>query len=184
MKNPLRSEPEAFRFLMAVIVGALVIAGAAYVNTWLGVAAAVVAVGGIVWWLREEPIPGASDAPPRLASTTPPGTHRVLVVAAPGTESVRLGNGATEVVVVVPALASTVESLTGDVDDRREEAARTAAALAASLPNARGEVGADDPALAVDDALRVFGADEIVVVGDDDLVRRVRSRVAIPVSRA
>jgi hypothetical protein len=108
----------------------------------------------------------------------------VLVVAAPGTASVHVGNGATEVVVVVPALASTLESLTGDVDDRREEAARTAAALAAALPNARGEVGADDPALAVDDALRVFGADEIVVAGDDDLVRRVRSRVAIPVSRA
>jgi hypothetical protein len=52
MRNPLRSEPEAFRFLMAVIVGALVIAGAAYVNTWLGVAAAVLAVSGIVWWLR------------------------------------------------------------------------------------------------------------------------------------
>ena len=184
MKNPLRSEPEAFRFLMAVIVGALVIAGAAYVNTWLGVAAAVLAVAGVVWWLREEPVPGAADAPPRLVSATPPGTHRILVVAVPGTDSVQLGNGATEVVVVVPALASTVESLTGDVDDRREEAARTAAALAAALPNARGEVGADDPALAVDDALRVFGADEIVVAGDDDLVRRVRSRVAIPVRRA
>ena len=29
MRNPLRSEAEAFRFLMATIVGALVIAGAA-----------------------------------------------------------------------------------------------------------------------------------------------------------
>ena len=37
MRNPLRSEAEAFRFLIAVIVGALVIIGAAYVNTWLGV---------------------------------------------------------------------------------------------------------------------------------------------------
>ena len=57
MKNPLRSETEAFRFLIAVIVGALVIAGAAYLNTWLGVAAAVITVAGIVWWLREEPAP-------------------------------------------------------------------------------------------------------------------------------
>src|SRR5205085_389532 len=39
MRNPLRSETEAFRFLIAVIVGALVIVGAAYINTWLGVAA-------------------------------------------------------------------------------------------------------------------------------------------------
>src|SRR5262245_32868390 len=161
MRNPLRSEPEAFRFLIAVIVGAVVIAVAAYINKWLGVAAAVLAVAGLVWWLREEPIPGVADTPPRLVSSTPPGTHRVLVVAAPGTPSVSLRNGASEVVVVVPALASTVEALTGDVDDRRAAAQRTADALAAKLPNARGEVGADDPALAVDDALRLFGADEI-----------------------
>ena len=41
MRNPLRSEAEAFRFLVVVVVGALVIVGAAYINTWLGVAAAV-----------------------------------------------------------------------------------------------------------------------------------------------
>jgi hypothetical protein len=183
MRNPLRSETEAFRFLIAVIVGALVIAGAAYANTWLGVAAAVLAVVGVLWWLKQEPIPGAADPPPKLDSSSPPGMHRVLVVAAPGTKSVQVGNGATEVVVVVPALASTVEALTGAVDDRRAEAERTAAAVAAGIPNARAEVGADDPALAVDDALRVFGADEILVSGDDELVERVRSRVTIPVSR-
>ena len=33
MRNPLRSEDEAFRFLIASVVAALVIAGAAYVNT-------------------------------------------------------------------------------------------------------------------------------------------------------
>jgi len=184
MRNPLRSEAEAFRFLIAVIVGAIVIVGAAYVNTWLGVAAAILAVGGIVWWLKDEPVPGAADAPPKLTADTPPGTYRVLVVAAPGTESVSVDNGATEVVVVVPALASKVEALTGAVDDRRAEAERTANALAARIPNARGEVGADDPALAVDDALRLFGADEILVAGDDELEERVRSRVTIPVRRA
>ena len=168
MRNPLRSEAEAFRFLIAVIAGALVIVAAASVATWLGVVAAVLAVAGIVWRLRSEPVPGAAEPPPRLVSGTPRGTRRVLVVAAPGTESVRIANGATEVVVVVPALTSTVEALTGDVDDRRAEAARTAATLAAAIPNARGEIGAD----------------EIVVAGDDDLVRRVRGRAAIPVSRA
>ena len=55
MRNPLRSEAEAFQFLIAVIIAALVVVGAAYLNTWLGVAAAVVAVAGIVWWLRQEP---------------------------------------------------------------------------------------------------------------------------------
>ena len=184
MRNPLRSETEAFRFLIAVIAGALVIVGAAAVNTWVGVAAAVVAVLGIAWWLKDEPVPGAGAAPPRIAAGTPPGTHRVLVVAPPGTEHVSLGDGATEVVVVVPALASRVEAVTGAVDDRRAQAERTAATLAAGIPNARGEVGADDPELAVEDALRLFGADEILVVGDEDLVARVRSRVTIPVSRA
>ena len=70
------------------------------------------------------------------------------------------------------------------MDGRRAEAERTTAALAARIPNARAEVGADDPALAVNDALRTFGADEIVVVGDEELVDQVRGRVTIPVSRA
>ena len=183
MRNPLRSEAEAFRFLVAVIVGALVIVGAAYLNTWLGVAAAVVAVAGIVWWLRQEPLPGVADPAPRLKSSTPPKTHRVLVVAAPGTSAVSAPSRATDVVVLVPALASTVEALTGAVDDRRAEAEATARRLAGQLQNARGEVGADDPALAVEDALRTFGADEIVVAGDEELVSSIRARVTIPVSR-
>jgi hypothetical protein len=183
MRNPLRSEAEAFRFLVVVIVGALVIVGAAYVNTWLGVAVAILAVAGIGWWLMQEPVPGAADPPPRLSSSTPAGTHRVLLVAPPGADAVSLANGATEIVVVVPALTSTVEAYTGSVDDARAEAERTAAALAARLPNARPQVGADDPGLAVEDALREFGADEIVVAGDDDFAAAVRSRVTIPVSR-
>jgi hypothetical protein len=184
MRNPLRSEGEAFRFLVAVIIGALVIIGAAYLNTWLGVAAALIAVAGIVWWLVQEPVPGAADPAPQLTSSTPSSTHRVLVVAAPGTSSVPTQDGATDVVVLVPALSSTVEALTGAVDDRRAEAEATAARLAAQLQNARGEVGADDPALAVEDALRTFGADEIVVIGDDAFVAAVRERVAIPVRQA
>jgi hypothetical protein len=187
MRNPLRSEAESFRFLMAVIVGAVVIVGAAYLNTWLGVAAAILAVAGIVWWLKDEPVPGARDAPPRLDSTTPPGTHRVLVVAAPGTKSVHVDAKATEIVVIVPALASTVEALTGAVDDRRADAEQTAAALARQLSRegvpVRSEVGADNPVLAVDDALRTFGADEIVVAGDAELAEKIQGRATVPVSR-
>src|SRR5579884_1281337 len=156
MRNPLRSEGEAFRFLVAVIIGALVIVGAAYLNTWLGVAAAVLAVAGIVWWLMQEPIPGAAEPAPKLTSSTPGRLHRVLLVAPPGTTSVPSPDGATDVVVLVPALASTLEAVTGAVD----------------------------PALAVEDALRTFGADEIVVVGDDAIVSAIRDRVTIPVSRA
>lgn len=185
MRNPLRSEAEAFRFLGVVIVGAAVIIGAAFINTWLGVAVAVVAFGALARWLTKEPVPGAADPPPVVASGTPPGTHRVLVVAPPGTatDAVRIPDGA-EALVVVPAVAATVEALTGAVDDRRGDAEQTAAALQSHLPGARVEVGADDPALAVEDALRVFGADEVLVIGGDELVGEIRARVALPVSRA
>jgi len=183
MRNPLRSEAEAYRFLGVVIVGAPGIIGAAFINTWVGVAVAVIAFAALTRWLMQEPVPGVSDPAPVVTSGTPPGRHRVLVVAPPGTDAVTVPDSA-EVLVVVPALAATVEALTGAVDDRRAEAEATAAALESRLAGARVEVGADDPALAVEDALRVFGADEVLVVGDDDLVQAIRARVAIPVSRA
>ena len=187
-RNPLRSEGEAFRFLGVVIVAALVIAGAAWVNTWLGVAVAVIAVTGVVWWLVQEPVPGAADPPRKVDPTTPGSTHRVLVVAPPGTADVRLGDNATEIVVVVPALASAVEALTGAVDDRRADAEQTVQSLTRRLARpgvaVRGDVGAGDPVLAAEDALRTFGADEIVVVGDDALAETLRGRVTVPVSRA
>jgi hypothetical protein len=183
VRNPLRSEGEAYRFLGVVIVGAAVIIAASFINTWLGVAVAVIAFAALGWWLLNEPVPGAADPPQPLASGTPPGTRRVLVVAPPGTESVTAPDGA-ELLIVVPALASTSEALTGAVDDRREDAEATAAALGSRLPNARVEVGADDPALAVEDALRVFGADEVLVAGDDGMLEAIRERVALPVGRA
>ena len=181
MRNPLRSEAEAYRFLGAVIVGAAVIIAAAYANKWAGVAVAVLVFVGLGWWLRQEPVPGAAEPPVPLASGTPAGMRRVLVVAPPGTETVAVPDGA-EVLVVVPALAATIEAYTGAVDDRRGDAEATAAALEARLPGARVEVGADDPALAVEDALRVFGADEVLVVGDGGMVDAIRERVALPVS--
>jgi hypothetical protein len=188
MRNPLRSETEAFRFLLVVIVGALVIVGAAVINTWLGVAAAVVAVAGIVWWLMQAPLPGTAEPARKVDPSTPPGVHKVLVVAAPGTPTVRQPERATEIVVVVPALASKLEAATGAVDDRRADAEQTAAALTRRLSRpgvaVRGEVGADDPALAVDDALRTFGADEIVVVDDGELAETIRGRVTVPVTQA
>jgi len=183
MRNPLRSEAEAYRFLGVVIVGAAIIIAASFINTWLGVAVAVLAFAWLARWLMQAPVPGRSDRPPVLASGTPAGTHRVLVVAPPGTEAVRVPDGA-EVLVVVPALAATVEALTGAVDDRRADAETTAAALESRIPGARAEVGADDPALAVEDALRVFGADEVLVAGDDGMLEAIRERVALPVSPA
>ena len=107
MRNPLRSEAEAYRFLGVIIVGAAVIIAAAFINTWLGVAVAVIVFGALGWWLMKEPVPGAADPPPVVTSGTPPGTHRVLVVAPPGTETVTVPDGA-EVLVVVPATTCSV----------------------------------------------------------------------------
>jgi hypothetical protein len=189
VQNPLRSEAEAFRFLVVVIAGAIVIIVAAYINLWVGIAAALLVIGGVVAWMMRS---GPQVAPaPKLTSSTPEGTQRVLLVAPPGTSTVAdlLADRATEVLVVVPALASTVESLTGAVDDRRAEAAATAEALAGELTRsglrASGVVGADDPVQAADDALRAFGADEIVfVAADEALLAHARDRFAVPVSRA
>ena len=186
MRNPLRSEAEAFRFLIVVIAGAVIIVAAAYVDMWVGVAAALLVVaGGAVWVLG-----GPKPAPRVLVSGTPGMGHRVLLLANPGSSGVRgrLGDGVTEVVVVVPALASTLEALTGAVDDRRADAQATAHALAEELRGAgvqaRGEVGADDRLLALEDALGTFGADEIVLVdADEKLLAEVRGRFALPVSR-
>jgi hypothetical protein len=164
MRNPLRSEAEAFRFLIVVIVGAVIVIVAASVNTWAGVAAAVLVFAGLGWWLMHEPVPGASESPRKLASGTPPGRRRVLVVAPPGTESVAVPDGA-EVLIVVPATASTVEALTGAVDDRRHDAEATAAQLESQLPGARVEVGADDSCARSRGRTARVRADEVLVAG-------------------
>lgn len=202
MRNPLRSEAEAFRFLIAVIVGALVIIGAAYVNTWLGVAAAVLAVGGIFWWLKQEPVPGAADPPRRLTSETPPGMHRVLVVAneTVGGEALlstleRLAQPGSQLLVVAPAMPSQVRHWASDVDGARVEAERRLRAsverLAANGFDVRGEIGEDDPLVAIEDALRTFGADEIVISThpegrshwlEQNLIGKARARFAIPIT--
>jgi hypothetical protein len=178
-----------FRFLGVVIVGAVLIVIGAVINAWVGVAVAVLVVAGIVWWLMQEPVPGTQEQTPRLDSATPDGMHRVLVVVPPGGSAPSaLPDEATDVVVIVPALASKTQAVTGAVDDRRADAEQTALSLTRALSrdgrNVRGEVGADDPVLAVEDALRTFGADEVLVAGDDAMLEQVRARVAVPVRSA
>lgn len=164
MRNPLRSEAEAFRLLLVVIVGALLVVGAAALDTWLGVAAAIAAVAGIVWWLRRGPEPAG-----RAAAAG----RRVLVVAPPGTDAVAQPAGATEIAVVVPA---------GPGDEL------TALSLTRRLSRpgvaVHGEVAAADPLRAVEEALRTFAADEILVAGDDALAGELRGRLDVPVGRA
>ncbi len=202
MRNPLRSEDEAFRFLIASVVAALVIAGAAYVNTWLGVAAAVLAVAGILWWLKQEPVPGTADPQPKIASATPPGVHRILVVAnetvggaALMSTLAQLAQPTTELFVVAPALASRVRHWASDTDGARADAERRLQASVARLEatglEVRGEIGDEDPLVAIEDALRTFGADAIVISTHPEgrsnwlkqnVVERARARFALPVT--
>jgi nucleotide-binding universal stress UspA family protein len=79
----------------------------------------------------------------------------------------RAREGDAEVLVVSPALNSRLRHWTSDEDEARAAAQdrldESLSALAADEVEARGRVGDDDPIQAIEDSLRVFGADEIVI---------------------
>src|SRR5688572_12092983 len=80
-----------------------------------------------------------------------------------------LGDDVGEIHVVSPAVRqSRLQWLTNEEDAAREEAEQTAehvaSATAGEAQHVEAEVGDSDPLLAVEDALRTFDADEIVVV--------------------
>lgn len=100
-----------------------------------------------------------------------------------------------EVLVVAPALPGHVRYWTSDVDGARAAAQQrldaSLAALAAAGISARGEVGEADPLQAIEDALRTFGADEIIVSThppgrsnwlERDVVARARELVDVPIT--
>jgi hypothetical protein len=98
----------------------------------------------------------------------------VLVVSAstPPSDELRsaLGEDVGDVHVVAPAVRqSRLQWLTNAEDGVREGAGRTAAEVATvtvegGAEHVEAEAGDSDPLLAVEDALRTFDADEIVVV--------------------
>ena len=77
------------------------------------------------------------------------------------------GGESVNVRVVTPAVKqSPMQWLTNEEDDARIDAGRTAEAVAEALPvdgEVQTEVGDSDPVQAIEDALRTFPADEIVV---------------------
>ena len=80
-----------------------------------------------------------------------------------------LGDDVGEIHVVAPAVKqSRLQWLTNAEDDARAEAERTAEEVASAAEGeaerVEAEAGDSDPLLAVEDALRTFDADEIVVV--------------------
>ena len=94
----------------------------------------------------------------------------VSSVADPSRElQAALGDDVGEIHVVAPAVEqSRLQWLTNAEDDARAEAKRTADEVASAAEGeaerVEAEAGDSDPLLAVEDALRTFDADEIVVV--------------------
>jgi hypothetical protein len=100
---------------------------------------------------------------------------RLLVVAGEAAQSAaalpfgvqELLRSADEILVVTPALPSRFEWLASATDKAQEQADERLQAVLGQLEDlgaeARGTVGADDPLLAFEDALRTFPADHILV---------------------
>ncbi len=201
--NPFRSEAEAYRFLLLTIGYFALIVAAATINTWLGLivfvalsALVVVAVGAF-----PQQRAGASARQCRAASAED--ERRILVIAnetVGGAELLdvlrRKAEGVhEEILVVCPALNSVVRHWASDEDGARAAAqqrlASSLARLAAEGVEARGEVGDGDPLQAMEDALRTFGADEIVISThpegrshwlERNVVGQARERFDVPIT--
>ncbi len=201
MRNPFRSEQAAFRFVWLTIGYFVLIVGGWKINRWLGLAVFVVETAAIAWWFTRH---GDSAAPATEAAPThPPGERRVLVVAnetVAGRELFaelehRTASGPTRVLVVCPALNSPLKHWTSDEDDARGQATErleaSLAAMRAGGVDASGEVGDGDPLQAIEDALRTFAPDEIVISThpagrsnwlEREVVEHARERFAVPVT--
>lgn len=176
MRNPLRSEADAFRFTMLVVGLGIVLAVAGILGGgWVAFGVALgVAIGIIVaWYLRSGPEPAEPavwERRPRHA-----GQRRVLVVANETCSGralldeirYRTAGYDADVLVVAPMLTTHVHHWTSDTDEHRAAAQtrleRSLATLEAAGIRARGEIGDEDPIQAIEDALHTFSPDEVIV---------------------
>jgi GABA permease len=173
VESPFRSEEAAFRFLLITIGAFALIVVASWISTalgvivWLGLSAAAVAV-----YLRQR---GPAREREHVEQLGDASERRVLVIAnetVGGQEllsaiSTLALSERTQFLVVCPALNSRLKTFTSDEDPAREAAQQrldeTLARLASVGIEASGEVGDGDPLVAVDDAVRTFGPNEIVL---------------------
>jgi len=183
MESPFRSEAAAFRFLL-ITIGAF----------------ALIVIAAVAVFLRQRG-PGPERA--QVATLGGPDERRVLVVANEtvrgqellSTISTLALTERTQFLVVCPALNSRLKTFTSDEDPARAAAqARldvTLARLSSVGIAARGEVGDGDPLVAVDDAVRTFGPNEIVISThppgksnwlERGIVESVRARYDVPVT--
>jgi Universal stress protein family len=171
VRNPFRSEAEAFSFvLVCVALFAAVALAGILAGGWVALAVFLVLAIGVALYVKGPP----KEPEEPVVSRRGGDRRRILVVAnetvagrALRDEVVRRAGGDADVLVVCPALNSPIRHWASDEDGARAAAEQrleeSLSALAAEGVAARGEVGDADPVQAMDDALRTFGADEIVI---------------------
>jgi hypothetical protein len=153
------------------------------------------------WWFRSRRV----EAPRQTASRQRGDSdeRRILVVAneTVGGEALReqieqRGEGRrARILVVSPALNSPIRHWASDEDPAREEARQrletSLQRLRESGIEARGEVGDADPLQAIEDAVRTFGPDEIIISTHPEgrshwlergVVTGARERFAVPIT--
>jgi hypothetical protein len=203
MHNPLRNETEVFGAVVTIGAGAAIVVALTLIAG--GTAGAIlffvlVAAGTFVLWRRAQ---GGEEREAEVGST-PKDVHRVLVVAnqtvggrALMDEIARHCKGKhAEVLVVTPALtASQLQHWTSDVDEAlaaaKERLEASVAAIRGLGLDARGVVGDQDPNVALEDGLREFGADEVIISThppersrwlEHGVVEKARHEVPVPVT--
>ena len=199
MRNPFRTEAEAFGFVLVCVglFAAVAVAGVLG-GGWVALAVFAVLAAGVAFYVKAEPKP--PDEP--VLSRQGGDRQRILVVAnetvagrALRSEVVRRAGEHADVLVVCPALNSPLRHWASDEDGARAEAEKrlseSLSALASAGVEARGEVGDADPIQAMDDALRTFGADEIVISThppgrsnwlEKAVIERARERYPVPIT--
>jgi hypothetical protein len=202
MKNPFRSEAEAYRFVLgAVAYFAAIALATAFGGRWWGLGVFVVLSALVLaLFFRRE----VRERPPVAAPHRGADDERRILVVANETvagealrEAVRTAaEGArSSVLVVSPALNTPLKHWTSDEDKARSAAedrlGRSIAELRRVGIEARGEVGDADPLQAIEDALRTFGADVIIISTHPEgrsnwlergVVRSARERFAVPIT--
>ena len=202
MINPLRSEAEAYRFLLLTVgyFAAIVIATLA-LGGWAGfVVFVLLTVAGLVYLVRAR-----RTEPPRRVATRQgsENVRRILVVAnetvggEPLREEIRRKSEGQEeqVLVITPALNSPLKYWASDEDGARVQAQQRLDASLARLRelgvDATGEIGDAEPLQAIEDALRLFGADEIIISThppgrsnwlEKGIVEGARERFSVPIT--
>ncbi len=203
MINPLRSEAEAYRFLLLTVgyFAAIAIAALA-IGKWAGIVVFLaLTLAGVVYVARARRVEAPRQAVPSRRGRA--NERRILVVANETVGGERLrdeihsrSEGYDEqVLVVTPALNSPLRHWASDEDNARVEAQKR---LDASLDrlrslgiDAKGEVGDGEPLQAMEDALRLFGADEIIISTHPEgrshwlekgIVETARERFAVPIT--